>query len=310
MGRNTASAGDGAIAGEGIAGTGPWGELLRAAVSHASLTAAVFAGAVLAGGPAASATQLVPHRAVYDMELGEAREGVGVTGVAGRMVYEFTGNACEGYSVSFRFVTQVSDADGGVRLTDLQTSSFEDASGDVFQFLSKTYVNRALSEETRGRAEHEDGRIAIALVQPTKKNVAVKEPVLFPTEHLKRLIAAASRGEKVLVADIYDGSETGEKVYATTSIIGERHEGAGALQDDAAEAVAKIGAQRYWPVTISYFDQEDDSAGEKTPIYQLGFLLYENGVSRRLLLDYGDFEIKGRLVDYTPIAPTACDAEN
>ncbi len=44
-----------------------------------------------------------------------------------------------------------------------------------------------------------------------------------------------------------------------------------------------------WPVTISYFDHESarkQESGEQTPVYSIGFELYENGISRKLTLDY------------------------
>jgi hypothetical protein len=51
-----------------------------------------------------------------------------------------------------------------------------------------------------------------------------------------------------------------------------------------------------WPVTISYFDHSvAQDAGEQTPIYAITFELYENGVSRGLMLDYGDFVLSGNM---------------
>jgi len=47
-------------------------------------------------------------------------------------------------------------------------------------------------------------------------------------------------------------------------------------------------------VTISYFDKTK-SGGEQTPIYAITFELYENGVSRSLLLDYNDFVVSGEM---------------
>jgi len=49
-----------------------------------------------------------------------------------------------------------------------------------------------------------------------------------------------------------------------------------------------------WPVTVSYFDHAKQG-GEQTPVYSIRFELYENGVSRALLLDYGDFAISGSM---------------
>jgi hypothetical protein len=51
-------------------------------------------------------------------------------------------------------------------------------------------------------------------------------------------------------------------------------------------------------VTISYFDRVDEKTqqgGEQTPVYSISFELYENGISRALVLDYSDFTITGAM---------------
>ena len=51
-----------------------------------------------------------------------------------------------------------------------------------------------------------------------------------------------------------------------------------------------------WPVTVSYYDREAKAdSGEQTPVYAMSFELFENGVSRALVLDYNDFVISGAL---------------
>ena len=39
---------------------------------------------------------LAPHRAIYDLSLKETRNNSQIAGVSGRIVYDFSGNACEG----------------------------------------------------------------------------------------------------------------------------------------------------------------------------------------------------------------------
>src|SRR5690242_18978790 len=80
---------------------------------------------------------LQAHRAVYDLTLSKASDRSGITGITGRMVYEFNGSACEGYTVNFRFVTQIVTNDN-TRLTDQQTTTFEDAEGKTFSFVTKS----------------------------------------------------------------------------------------------------------------------------------------------------------------------------
>jgi len=63
--------------------------------------------------------------------------------------------------------------------------------------------------------------------------------------------------------------------------------------DDAAADNAALAGLKRWPVNISYFEQGAASNGEQTPVYSIGFELYENGISRALTLDYGDFVVAG-----------------
>jgi len=262
----------------------------------------------LAPGLAAAAPAgLAPHRAVYDMKLEDASAQAGVSGVVGRMVYDFTGDACEGYSVEFRFVTQFQDESGGSQVTDLRTASFEDAKAQTFQFLSKTFVNNKLIEETRGTARQGSTVKEVELDEPEEREVEISGGALFPTEHLRFIIASALNGDRFVSADVFDGSETGDKVYPTTAVIGSpRSE---VLLESEKAALAAVAEQAYWPVTIAYFDPSADQAtGEQTPAYQLSFLLHENGVSHDLTLDYGDFKLAGQLRELELYDATECEA--
>lgn len=267
--------------------------------------AAPGTNALAASAAAAAGHKLVPHRAVYDMMLGDAEEQAGIAGLKGRMVYDFSGDACEGYSVNFRFVTEFQDKNGGTQITDLQTTSFEEPHAESYQFLAKTFIDRKLVESTRGTARSGEGAIAVDLKEPAEKSVSIGGDVLFPTQHLLSVMKAADDGVHFVAADIYDGAETGEKVYATTTVIGAKaRNGGSAGQGDGAAPLADL---TYWPVTIAYFDpSKDDASGELLPVYQLSFQLFENGVSSRLELDYGDFTIQGKMASLELYEETEC----
>ncbi|MHA7773176.1 cell envelope integrity EipB family protein [Roseibium sp. M-1] len=265
------------------------------AVTLALAVTVVPGSAALAASAGGSAGQrLVPHRAVYDMKLGDTEEQAGIAGLNGRMVYDFSGSACEGYSVNFRFVTEFRDTDGGSQITDLQTTSFEEPKAESYQFLSKTFVDQKLVEATRGTARVGSGARTVELKEPAEKSLEIGREVLFPTEHLLAILNAADNGVHFLAADIYDGAETGEKVYATTTVIGTKAENDGKAV--AAGQDAALAGVAYWPVTVAYFDPSTENAsGELLPVYQLSFWLYQNGISGQLKLDYGDFTIHGKM---------------
>jgi len=274
--------------------------LLIACAAGGSGTDALAASAGAAAGPA-----LVPHRAVYDMKLGDMEEQAGIAGLNGRMVYDFSGNACDGYSVNFRFVTEFQDKDGGRQITDLQTSSFEEPQAESYQFLSKTFVDQELVESTRGTARSGAKVKTVELKEPEEKSFTIGNDVLFPTEHLLSIIKAAEEGVHFVAADIYDGAETGDKVYATTTVIGAKAVAEpGPKTNDGAGSLA---GKSYWPVTVAYFDPgADDASGELLPVYQLTFHLFRNGVSSHLKLDYGDFIILGTMSSLELYEETPC----
>ena len=94
---------------------------------------------------------LAPHRAVYDISLFDSDDGVDIATVSGRLVLEFTGSACTGYSSKLRFVTQTEDPDGGSQVTDARSTTFESPDGRSLEFANETYAGAILAEELEGR---------------------------------------------------------------------------------------------------------------------------------------------------------------
>src|SRR5579859_5265901 len=58
---------------------------------------------------------LVPHRAIYDLSLGTTRGNSQLAGVRGRILYDFGGSACQGYSLEFRQVSELDSGEGKSR---------------------------------------------------------------------------------------------------------------------------------------------------------------------------------------------------
>jgi EipB-like len=262
-----------------------------------ALAAALFGGTLAGDAYALAAKEpnkLAAHRAIYEMTLDDARTASGITGIDGRMVFEFTGSECDGYSLNMRMVTEMTDSQGQTNLTDLRSSTWEQGDGQKFRFQSAQYLNDKLGDVTMGRAVREipNEAVKVKLSRPAYAELDLAGPVLFPTQHSLALIDAARAGRTLFQARIYDGSEKGRKVYDTTAFIGTLVPPG---TDTKLEAVAKdkgLGELASWPVSIGYFAPK---AGDLTPSYQIDFRLYENGVSRDLLIDYGDFSIHGTL---------------
>lgn len=265
----------------------------RLTLAAAALAVSVSAGSAAAQG---AAVALASHRAVYDLKLSSTRGKRAMNAVRGRILYDFSGSACEGYALQFRQVSELDSGEGKVVVSDLRATSWEDGAAKRLRFHSQNYFDENLRDQVDGEAARDSNRVEVQLNEPGQKTLDLSRDVVFPTEHVRRIIAAAREGKTLLQLPVYDGSDSGEKLYDTLTVIGKAIEPSEHKVDDALADQAAFKSMTRWPVTISYFDHDKgDKAGEQMPVYAITFELYENGVSRALILDYGDFVLSGQM---------------
>ncbi|MGI9372464.1 MAG: EipB family protein [Hyphomicrobiales bacterium] len=281
--------------------------------SHAALLAAALcAGAAVATSSDVFATEyahVVPHRAFYTLSADKIEERSGVRSAGGRMVIEITGNRCDGWAVNVRFATALGVQRGQTRVLDNVDSYFEAGDGSKFKFSSRFYINGNLEKETKGEANLtiKDGASEggeVELEQPTEIAFKLPKGTLFPMAHTEKLLKLATRGETFDRVQIYDGD--GDKtVYFASTVIGKKKEGL----SSPTQAQKPLKGVAYWPVSISYYDRKTEtySAGEQVPSHQVGFTMFENGVSGSLTIDYGDFSLKGELEKLEMLEEVSCD---
>jgi hypothetical protein len=261
--------------------------------------AAVAAGWGMAAGAAraAATTAFLPHQALYDLSLVKSRGSASIDSARGRILYNFSGSPCEGYTSEFRQVSELSSGEGSVTLSDLRSTSWEDADGKSYRFKVDSRMNDTDSSSVDGIAERDGDHITVKLKQPEAKTFTLDGSTVFPTEQIRRIIAAAREGKSLLELTVFDGSDNGEKVYYTMSVIGQPIPGDRTTPSpDPSTTNDQMKSLTRWPVTVTYYDRDAKATdGEQTPIYAMSFELFENGVSRALVLDYNDFVVSGAL---------------
>jgi envelope integrity protein B len=260
-------------------------------------TCAAITAAVVVQQPA-KAAQIIPlaaHRAIYELTLDPGKNTTRVDSARGRIAYEMRGNACDGYSVNLRQVTELDTGEGKQTTSDLRSATWEDSDSKNFRFKNENYVDRQLRDEVDGTASRlDDGSLQVKLGGKAKVSGPMKfgGPILLPTEQIFKILQAGDTGGHLLEASVFDGTPDGQKIYRTLSVIGGGKTGGDTAVEEAAR-VPELSKIKRFPVTVSYFDSK--TKGEETPAYTLAFELYENGVSRALRLDYGNFALKGEL---------------
>lgn len=269
-------------------------------IAHASLCALALAAPASAQMPASERVVLAPHRAVYDLVLDPSKPSKNVEAAKGRIAFDFTGDACDGYALSFRQVTELTSAEVGPRVIDARTTSFEAGDGTSYRFKTESSAAGAPTEIVDGIAEKKGDGYVVTLREPTQEKLTESAEALFPNSQMKAVIRAAREGRTTLNVRLYDGANGGKEAYDTLSVIGKRIETRPTekpLQTPDFEKLAR------WPVTMTYFKV---NSAEATPAYTISFELYENGVTGAVKLDYGGFALRGTLTRLDLLPAGAC----
>ena len=118
--------------------------------------------------------------------------------------------------------------------------------------------------------------------------------IIFPTEHLKQIISEGTKGNLIISRKIFDGSDF-ENIYYASSHFSPYF--SKKYIDNRRRLLRGLVG---WTVNIAYFNID---SFRTIPDYEVSFTLYENGVLDDIILDYGDFVIKGKInyLDYTKI---------
>jgi hypothetical protein len=267
-----------------------------------SLALLAPSGVQAAQAPSALRNTIAPHRAIYEISLARSETGSGVSSAKGRMVFEVTGSACEGYKMRQRMVVNIGDEEGNVGLLDFRVSTFESGDGSLYTFDSRTEMNDEVVEAVEGEARRNDAAIEVSLKQPTEKKVTLDSGVLFPSQHMQAIIDAAIANQNFISTNIYEGAGTGDASDEAATAIGN------AMSLSTGNTLRNN--VRHWPVSVGYFEPEKKSTenelGEELPSYQMSFTLYENGITSDLVMDYGDYALAGSLKTIEPLNSPTC----
>lgn len=259
---------------------------------------------LLLGFGSAHAAQIAPHRAIYDLSLLRAGEGASLQSASGRLAFEIDGSSCEGYTVNFRMATKYRPDEGTTMVIDTTTTTYESGDAREFRHHVKEVVNGSVRENTR-ISFNRPSADAVGQGEIASKpddGFSVPAGAMLPMQHQLRLLAVGEEGGGRDSSVIFDGSD-GAKAFRAISFVGKQRASGTTAGDSSKSAQDLLASIRAWPMMVSYYTLEGDS---ETPEYQVSFNMYENGVATGLILDYGDFALKGTLMELKMLDASGC----
>lgn len=241
--------------------------------------------ALLAGlWSSAAAAALEPHVAAYRLSLaGGADMANPFSEVRGGLVVEWR-LACDGWLSRQRLAFVGTLQEGGDLAHDVRFSSWEALDGARMRYSYRSYGGHNLQEEFRGEAVlRPSGGGTATFSAPSERRIELPPQTVFPTAHIEGVLQQAFAGERfaILNHQVFDGAGF-DALTQITSVIGRPR-----TTDDERDG------GRAWPVSMAYYDL--DSSSDMVPKFEASFFLRENGVLQDVVLDYGDFKLKGEL---------------
>jgi hypothetical protein len=261
------------------------------ATGPAAVALALFAGAAAAG-------EIAPHRALYSITLSRASTDAGVTGASGTMAYQW-GQVCDGWTVEQRYRMKMGYAESPDVTIASNFVTWEAKDGQRYRFHQKETRSGGEDEEVSGEAKL-DGPGKGGTVEfstPSGKTLKLPAGVLFPSAHTIALIGQAEAGENFMSKQIFDGA-TADGAVLVSAVIGAKVE-----PDPELAKKSPLLERPGWRVRLAFFPA--DQKAEK-PDYELGMVLLDNGISRDLVIDYGDYAIHARLDDIESLPKPQC----
>ena len=268
-----------------------------------SMMLLIVVAAALAAGHAV-ALEFSPHRAIYGVTLDRSSSGA-VSEVSGTLSLDWQ-LGCSGWTFEYRSVIDVTQAESGrVRLSTVATT-WESKDGSEYRFNVRHSTNGHELEKIEGYAVLKAPGSAgtVKFTAPRERTVLLPVGTLFPMAHSMAVMDAALSGKPpiFLPLSVFDGMDV-QGLYLVNAVIGRAS--SGAPKDFAAppEISQLQRDHRMWPVHLAYFKAEDRQA---VPSHEMRLVIYDNGVSDQLVIDFGDFKIKAHIEKLEIQPPTSC----
>ncbi|MCS6931125.1 MAG: cell envelope integrity EipB family protein [Acetobacteraceae bacterium] len=238
----------------------------------------------LAGGPDA----MLPHRAAYVLTLERTREGSNIAAARGLMIFEVA-DACDGWATRQRFTLEITDRDGQQIETTSDYATLEARDGSRLRFSLVQRTNDAETKRVSGEARlAPDGSGLVTYVHPAAREAPLPRGTMLPMGHTVRALAAAARGERVLVAPLFDGTTDTGAQDTTTFILAvlppERH--------PRFDSLSALPSAR---MRVAFFEGGQPQGGAAVADYEMSLRYWSNGVADDLTMEFGEFSLRGRL---------------
>lgn len=246
--------------------------------------------------PKPEKAEIVPHKALYDIELVATRSGSQIINIHGKMYYEWK-NHCDAWETDHRFALLYEYADSpGMRISS-DFTTYEPKDGESFHFNSRRDRDGKTYQQLRGSAS----KAEVRYTKPDNLAFDMPEGILFPTAHTLKMIEQARAGKKFFSAPVFDGSDE-DGAIEINAFIGKPVNAMKIVEPSDKLDMALLNTPA-WKARMAVFPVQSGAASAD---YEMSLVFHDNGVISDMVIDYEDFSVEQKLVALERIKAAPC----
>lgn len=256
--------------------------------------------------------KFAPHEAEYELHLDQNRPNSQVLRADGKLLFTLT-DGCDGWTTDQKMEIKFLYAQGQQATITVQTSSWEANDGSSYTFSSRTLNNGKETEAFRGKASLSAAGGEASYSLPKGKTLKIAAGAIFPNQHTILILQRALAGEKVPNQQVFDGTD--DKALSDVSVF----LGKPQVMADDKTVPEKLRREpllqgQAWATHLAFFpvadkpnkQPDDEMEAIGTPDYELKLDLLANSVARGLLIDYGNFTVRGTINRLKSLPESGC----
>jgi hypothetical protein len=252
--------------------------------------------ALLLGVAGPAQADLLPHRVVYTLALGNSGT---LTGGNGLMTFEIK-DVCDGWAMDLKAELALAGEDGAIHRLGWSQVSWESKDGKRYRYFTRELSDSEETSRRRGEARREsaDGAAAVVADLPEQAEFTLPAGAMFPVQHTLALIKGDAAGEAYVLANLFDGSIGNEAIEVGAAL------GPGALDwAPPARTFPDLKGVRSFPAALAFYMS---GSAEGVPDTEQSMRLYSNGVVGSLTFSLGDLKVRAIMDELTPLKPEGC----
>ena len=240
-------------------------------------------------------SQLLSHKATYTLNVQNIKDNGFLEGGQGQTFFEIV-ESCSGWNIKEDYVLVYELPNKKIANSFSSYSTFENYLGTKHSFELNEKSQFGGDKSYQGFIEKNEKAMSGSIINNSIKKITFKKDILFPIEHLLKLIKAAENGEKLFTKKVFFGNEDEEFIKIVSAFIGQ-------IRNSKSKDIKYLKGKKIWPIKVAFYKEKSK---QEKPEYEIYLEIDKSGVVHSYKVDYGNFEIRALLKKIEVLPKAKC----